>query len=175
MKYVLNHALIFIFGIGLYSQNICRAERFHRGRFGKYSEQVAPFIFYYKKSNLSNVSFSNFISEKRALLKDDVNITRRFAKNSVKLQPSKSIDPWLGKDKLDHFLASAFIVGISYMFFRDERGLSDNQALVWSAEVSFSVGIAKEIRDKLSQQGMVSFKDLLWDLLGIGMGILIYS
>ena len=175
MKYTLIHIWIFIITFGLYPRNICHAQSFCKAGFGIQCKQMSL----QNRHNINSTLRFDFIEpyffRQGVYLNDQTDITRWLQLNSSTHGQSKSIDPWLGKDKLDHLLASAFIAGMSYMFFRDGQNISDEKAMIWSAGVSISIGIAKEIRDKISKKGMASFKDLLWDLLGVGIGILIYS
>jgi len=86
-----------------------------------------------------------------------------------------SHDPWLGKDKLDHFLTSAFLVGAAYNYNRELFSMSHKQALRFSVSFSFTIGVSKEVWDKTSKRGSPSYRDLVADLLGIGLGFLILS
>jgi len=88
-------------------------------------------------------------------------------------QLNKKIDPWFGKDKFDHFLTSAFIVGFAYHSSRDR--FQHHAALNFAVGLSIGIGIGKEIRDKTSKKGTPSYRDLLADLAGVGLGFLIYS
>lgn len=86
-----------------------------------------------------------------------------------------SADPWLGKDKADHFMVSAFIAGTCYYWGRVDLRHSHTTAVIFSLSSTAGIGLAKEIYDGLSKRGTPSWKDLFADFLGIGVGILILS
>lgn len=87
----------------------------------------------------------------------------------------KKYDPWFGKDKIDHFLTSAFLVGFAYHSGREYFQYRHTSALNFSVNFSIGIGIGKEIWDKTSKKGTPSYRDLLADLAGVGLGFLIYS
>ncbi len=98
--------------------------------------------------------------------------------DSVRLSRSQlkqKNDPWFGKDKIDHFLASAFLVGFAYHSNRDYFQRRHVPSLNFAVGFSFGIGIGKEIWDKTSRKGTPSYRDLLADLAGVGLGYLIYS
>lgn len=84
-------------------------------------------------------------------------------------------DPWLGKDKADHFIVSAFLAGTCYYWARTELRQTHDTAVIFSLSCTGGIGLAKELYDGLSQRGTPSWKDLLADFLGIGIGILMLS
>lgn len=88
---------------------------------------------------------------------------------------ARPTDPWLGKDKADHFIASAFLAGSCYYWGRTEFGHSHDNAVIFSLCSVGGLGLAKEVYDGLSNRGTASWKDLLADFLGIGIGILILA
>ncbi len=79
-------------------------------------------------------------------------------------------DLWLAKDKADHLLASAFLVGFGYYVSRQEMNQSHAKAVPFSVGFSFSFGIAKEIYDDTYRHGKLSWKDLVADLAGCAIG-----
>lgn len=68
----------------------------------------------------------------------------------------------IGADKLKHIVVSAIIAVTLNLF------------LPWlvAALITLSIGIGKEIYDKISKKGHPEWKDLLDDLIGILIGIL---
>jgi putative lipoprotein len=80
-------------------------------------------------------------------------------------------DPWLGRDKLLHFGASAVIAGSAYgigtTFIRPRWG-----SLVFGGGVSLAAGTTKELLD-MAGLGSASWRDFAWDVLGTitGLGI----
>lgn len=84
---------------------------------------------------------------------------------------SKRKDPWLGKDKFQHFLVSAFLTGYTYLALNESLDVSKDHATVWGGSVSLSLGIGKEALDLKSKKGHASFKDLLADVLGVAFAV----
>lgn len=91
------------------------------------------------------------------------NITRSFQ------------EPLFAPDKGHHFMASAFIAGISYYTARQEFNQSDMTANQMAIGVSLSVGIAKEIYDKVSGRGNPSVMDVVADVAGIAVGVVLLN
>lgn len=89
--------------------------------------------------------------------------------------PSKPADSWFGQDKAKHFLLSAVITGaVSYQAkYQHDWSLKNSQYL--GAGVSFSLGLAKECRDRHRPNGYFSWKDLVFDVLGVAVGIGVFS
>ena len=81
-------------------------------------------------------------------------------------------DTWFAKDKADHLVTSAFLVGFGYYIIHKELDRSVMASQNITAGFSFSLGISKEIYDGVSQKGRPSYKDLIADLAGIALGYL---
>jgi len=88
---------------------------------------------------------------------------------------TKPIDKWWGRDKAKHFLVSAFLTGACYRICHDEFHNKEEPSLYFSAGFTFSLGLGKEIRDQTKPQKRFSYKDLVYDLMGIGVGLLIVT
>ena len=84
-------------------------------------------------------------------------------------------DLWLAKDKADHLVVSAFLVGLGYYAARKEFHLSEPGSTNLGAGFSLSLGLLKEVRDQGRRGGFFSLKDLAADLAGIGLGYLLCS
>jgi len=78
-------------------------------------------------------------------------------------------DSWFGKDKVQHVFGSAFITGLGFLMFREPLNRSENTALYSGSSVAFGLGVSKELYDRKSKKGRASYKDLVADLLGIGL------
>lgn len=76
-------------------------------------------------------------------------------------------DAWLGKDKLQHFVVSAFLTTYTTFALKESWDVSKNNALVWGSSVTVTFGAGKELMDSKSKKGHASWKDFLADLLGI--------
>lgn len=77
-------------------------------------------------------------------------------------------DPWFGRDKALHFVASAAIQGATHALLRS-RGVEYGPASRGAAAVTLTVGVAKEWRDK-RRGGDPSARDVVWDVAGMTAG-----
>ncbi|MEO0144967.1 MAG: hypothetical protein ABIL49_06275 [candidate division WOR-3 bacterium] len=73
-------------------------------------------------------------------------------------------DSWFSKDKFKHFFTSYIIYSFSRENLNKEKAIS----------ITFSIGISKEIFDGFRKEKF-SYKDLVWDILGICLGVMIYK
>ncbi len=81
-------------------------------------------------------------------------------------------DEWLGSDKVKHFGASLLLV----MLGSKELLVFDRSASSMSAVGSaLLVGFVKEVIDDLKPNNIFSLKDLVADLLGIGLAVFLLS
>ncbi len=86
----------------------------------------------------------------------------------------KKEDRWLGDDKLKHLMVSAFLTGIGYRLCYDGLECRRERSKVLASSLTLSLGLGKELRDR--QRGEIfSYKDLIADLCGIGMGLLVFT
>ncbi|MBA3854226.1 MAG: hypothetical protein C0503_07410 [Gemmatimonas sp.] len=77
-------------------------------------------------------------------------------------------DPWLGRDKLYHFLGSAAIQSAGHAIGRS-LGLDYREAAWTAAGLTVTAGVAKEFYDRADGR-FFSYRDLTADLLGGGTG-----
>lgn len=84
-------------------------------------------------------------------------------------------DRWLARDKASHLALSAALVGFTYHLLRYEQGKQRAASRNLSAGLSLGWGLAKEARDASRPNNHFSFKDLAADLLGAGLGMLIFT
>jgi putative lipoprotein len=75
-----------------------------------------------------------------------------------------STDRWLGADKVQHFLTSAFVQSMSYGALRSV-GMSHGAAIAGASTTTAAVGVGKEWRDR-AVKGEFSSRDLVWDAAG---------
>lgn len=80
-------------------------------------------------------------------------------------------DKWLAWDKGKHFGVSAYLSAISYKIYHDFYHNPKESSLYFSGGLTFSLGLGKEVYDKNRPQGKFSYKDLVADVLGIGLGL----
>jgi uncharacterized protein YfiM (DUF2279 family) len=73
-------------------------------------------------------------------------------------------DAWFSKDKFKHFFTSYIIYSVFY----------EVESKKTSSLITFSIGLSKEIYDGFRKEKF-SYKDLFWDVLGIGLGIVLLS
>jgi uncharacterized protein YfiM (DUF2279 family) len=84
-------------------------------------------------------------------------------------------DKWFGEDKAHHFMVSAALTGFSYYAAKQELGMSQKNSNVAAIGVTFSIGIAKEVYDGVSGKGNVSLQDVVADVAGIVLGVVILN
>jgi len=82
-------------------------------------------------------------------------------------------DKWFARDKAEHLVVSTFLSGVSYSVFRDFYCNREESSLYFSAILTFGAGLGKEFYDGRTPQGKFSYKDIVADVLGIALGILI--
>lgn len=83
-------------------------------------------------------------------------------------------DNWFSEDKFFHFSVSALLVGSSYHFLKCRLEKNKEISTTLSLTSTFLLGIFKEIYDKKIKKKYFSYKDLIFDVLGIGCGYLIF-
>lgn len=86
---------------------------------------------------------------------------------------AKTNDSWFGRDKARHFFVSALTTGglswnQKHRFHRNQE--TDVRV---GAGITFSMGLAKEMRDARKPGGFFNWKDLAADATGIAAGILL--
>jgi len=82
-------------------------------------------------------------------------------------------DNWLSEDKAFHLASSAFITAGGFYFLHQEQDVEREKSLLISAGVSLAIGIGKEIYDRGKPKHVASWKDLVADVVGIGVAMLI--
>lgn len=105
---------------------------------------------------------------------DSLNVIPAFNLENAR-PPILELKPVFGKDKYDHFIGSAFLTAAGYCVLRNKCEMSHQNALVYSAGISLSFGIGKEVYDKFSKNGHPSWRDILADIAGLALGIGVYS
>jgi len=73
-------------------------------------------------------------------------------------------DPWWAKDKVRHF-ATAYVLTKSSM----QAGIDRR----YSAAIVFTLSVGKEVYDKKVKKTFFSFKDIIYDLAGVTLGLLL--
>jgi uncharacterized protein YfiM (DUF2279 family) len=84
-------------------------------------------------------------------------------------------DKWLSWDKFGHFFISGFLSGSSYSIYHKSFNNDKESSLYFAGTFALSLGIGKEITDMKKPQNKFSYKDLIFDLMGISLGLIIAS
>lgn len=84
-------------------------------------------------------------------------------------------DKWLGWDKAGHFLISGFLAGSSYSIYHQSFNNDKESSIYFASIFSLSIGVGKEISDMRKPKDKFSYKDLIFDILGISAGLFIAS
>jgi uncharacterized protein YfiM (DUF2279 family) len=80
------------------------------------------------------------------------------------LQALGGADPWVSRDKIQHFFLGAFIQSAAFSI-ADATEAGKSASLAAASAVSLSAVLAKEIRDR-NGRGTPSAKDAIWGLAG---------
>lgn len=83
----------------------------------------------------------------------------------------KTPDKWVAWDKVEHLGASAFFSGVFYSMFHEFYYNRQESSIYFSATLTLGLGFGKEFYDKRTPRGRFSYKDLVADVLGIGLGL----
>lgn len=97
-----------------------------------------------------------------------------LAVNLVYAQTAVVRDSWFGIDKIKHFFISAFIESVSYSALQAAR-VNHRSALAGAIGVTAAFGVGREIHDARNPNNHFSVKDLSWDALGAGAGVVLLS
>jgi uncharacterized protein YfiM (DUF2279 family) len=90
---------------------------------------------------------------------------------SEKSDTLKICDRWLAWDKVEHLGISAYLSFVSYKIYHDFYRNRKKSSLYFSSGLTIGLGLGKEIYDKKRPNGKFSYKDLVADILGIGVGL----
>jgi uncharacterized protein YfiM (DUF2279 family) len=81
----------------------------------------------------------------------------------------QSTDSWIGEDKVKH-LALSYMITVSAA--ASARSFSDrDDSIIAGAALGLIAGVGKEIVDR--KKGSLSVPDLLWDITGITLAVLV--
>ena len=83
-------------------------------------------------------------------------------------------DSWFGVDKVKHFFMSAFIESVSYSALQAAH-VNHRSALAGAIGVTAAFGVGREIHDSRNPKNHFSIKDLTWDAIGAGAGVVLSS
>lgn len=88
--------------------------------------------------------------------------------------PPREPDRWLAMDKLWHFSASFATVGAGYHLCADRLALPEPVSVPTALGGTLTLGLTKELADLAGPDRHFSWKDVSWDLAGIGAGYLAF-
>ena len=80
-------------------------------------------------------------------------------------------DPWIAEDKVKHFFTSFVVTSLSASGAR-LAGADRSTSMHVGIAVGASAGVGKEVSDVRST-GIFSYRDLIWDVLGIAAAAVI--
>ncbi len=83
-------------------------------------------------------------------------------------------DKWLALDKFYHLAVSFSLVGSTYHLLANRLGVKESYSTTGTITGVFGLGIAKEVYDSSRPDDRFSYRDLIFDLLGIGLGYLVF-
>jgi uncharacterized protein YfiM (DUF2279 family) len=82
-------------------------------------------------------------------------------------------DAWFSQDKFLHFGACAAIPGLTYHLYVCRLNRDEHRGKIYSVSLTALAGVGKEIYDK-KKNGHFSWKDLVWDGMGLIVGYLLF-
>lgn len=97
-----------------------------------------------------------------------------LAVNLVFAQAAVIPDSWFGIDKIKHFFMSVFIESVSYSALQAAH-VNHRSAMAGAIGVTGAFGFGKEIHDYRNPNNHFSIKDLSWDAIGAGAGVILLS
>ena len=99
-------------------------------------------------------------------------LTSAAPKDSTAAVRTQQADEWVAEDKLKHLMMSAAVVGFAHAGAR--TATDAGSAVAVAALTGVAAGIWKELRDHRIGRPF-SGRDLIWDALGIGLGVALVS
>jgi len=85
----------------------------------------------------------------------------------------RTSEPWFSKDKFLHFSASAALSGLCFHVYAARLQGDVERGGVFSVSLTGLIAFSKELYDE-SRGGTFSWKDLVWDGLGIAVGYFVF-
>lgn len=83
-------------------------------------------------------------------------------------------DHWFAMDKFLHVAASASITGLSYHVYHCQYNNPRDRSIHFSLSLAGASGIGKELYDSKVRKTYWSWKDIVADGVGIGLGYLFF-
>ncbi len=102
-------------------------------------------------------------------------MVKQIAVRADTVRPMGVADAWLAPDKGKHFLGSLMLTVFTARALHQEFGVSDRRSRRIGVGVSLSLGLIKEMRDRRQPGNHFCWKDLLANLGGIGVAIVLLN
>jgi uncharacterized protein YfiM (DUF2279 family) len=83
-------------------------------------------------------------------------------------------DRWFAVDKIYHFAVSFSLVGSTYHLLANRIGIRKSYSTAETFAIVFGLGVTKELYDASLPYEHFSYRDLIFDVLGIGLGYLVF-
>ena len=83
-------------------------------------------------------------------------------------------DPWFSEDKFKHFVTTFLVTSLAASGAR-AAGLDGDASLLVGAGAGAAAGVGKELSDRRREGSTASFKDIVWDLAGVGAASVIQA
>ena len=87
-------------------------------------------------------------------------------------QNTRAQDSWFGPDKILHFFGGFMVTSVSYVVAYNVTDWDHWKSLEFGVGMGVAASVGKELYDVLSGRGHASGKDLVWDGIGIGVGVI---
>ncbi len=103
------------------------------------------------------------------------NALDKKASRSSEKKVRKIEDKWLSWDKAGHFLISGILAGSSYSVYHESFNNDRNSSIYFASIFTLSLGTGKELSDSRKPHDKFSYKDLIFDVMGAAVGLLIVA
>ncbi|KAA3612286.1 MAG: DUF2279 domain-containing protein [Calditrichaeota bacterium] len=97
------------------------------------------------------------------------------SKSDTTTHGAKQVSLRMGQDKYQHLVLSSFLVAGQMFVYQEQAGFEQKKAAQISVGTTMILGLTKEFYDFTSKKGHPSFRDLIANSIGIGIGILVFS
>lgn len=84
-------------------------------------------------------------------------------------------DIWLSEDKARHLAGGMIATTFSAQIAMRRFNVSHKEAIRYGIGITFSLGIAKEVFDHTSPNNFFSWKDLIANMVGITIGVILLN
>ena len=85
------------------------------------------------------------------------------------------IDKMTTPDKAQHFMGSLISTVLIYKICQDPFDMTKSNSKIYATGITLGLGVSKELYDHSRLKGLFSWRDLLADLAGIGVGLILIN